>query len=181
MYRLKPFDLLERMLEKFSVRQNGFTLIEILVVFSIIAVLSGIGVASFAAYSRSQQLAQSGNNIKLLVNQARFSALSVVKTNRDQSGNTVSCGNEVLLGYAISIIGNNQIELSMECANTSSQPFKALNLPRGYSFDNTTTCTQFRFDSLSATAGGVPCQIVIGGYGQSKTISLDNAGNAQIQ
>lgn len=165
----------------FPKERNGFTLIEILVVFSVIAILSGIGVASFASYSRSQQLAQSGNNIKLLVSQARFSALSGVKTNQDQSGNTITCGNESLVGYAVTVIGNNQLELSMECANTSSQTFKTLTIPTGYTFDNSTTCTQIKFDSLSATAGGVPCTIVLGGYGRSKTITIDIAGNAVVQ
>jgi prepilin-type N-terminal cleavage/methylation domain-containing protein len=161
--------------------QAGFTLIEILVVFSIVTILSGIGVAAFASYSRTQQLAQSANNIKLLVSEARFNSLSGVKTNRDQNGNTITCGNESLIGYFVNVSGTDQVELSMECANVSSQTVKVVTLPRGYTFGDATTCTQFRFDSLSATAGGVPCTMVLSGYGFTKTISIDIAGNASVQ
>lgn len=165
----------------FKQQNEGFTLIEILVVFSIIAVLSGLGIASFASYSRTQQLAQSANNIKLLVSEARFNALSGVKTNKDQDGNTVTCGSESFEGYSVTVLGNNQVELSLQCANISSLTTKTLTMPKGYAFGNGTTCSQVHFDSLSSTGGGVPCQIVLTGFNQTKTLSVDVAGNTSVQ
>lgn len=162
-------------------RNEGFTLIEILVVFSIVAVLSGIGIASFASYSRTQQLAQSANNIKLLVSEARFNALSGVKTNKGQDGNTVTCGSESFEGYSVTVLGNNQIELALQCENIGSMTTKLLTMPKGYTFGNGTTCSQVHFDSLSSTGSGVPCQIVLAGFNQTKTLLVDAAGNTSVQ
>lgn len=161
--------------------QSGFTLIEILVVFSIVAILAGIGMASFASYSRSQRLIQSANNIKLLVSEARFNSLSSVKTNKDQNGNTVTCGSESLVGYSLDILGSNQIELDLQCVNLSPMLVKLLTMPSGYTFGNSTSCTQIHFDSLTATGGGLPCKIELTGFGQTKTLTIDAAGNTAIQ
>lgn len=169
------------MVLKFFKQKKGFTLIEILVVFSIVAVLSGIGIASFASYSRTQQLNQTANNIKLLVNQARFNALSAVKTNKDQNGNTVTCGNESFVGYSVSVIGNDQVKLSLQCTNIGALIAKSMTMPKGYAIGNGTTCVDIHFDSLSSTGSGIPCQIVLTGYNMEKIVSVDAAGNASIQ
>ena len=168
-------------LKFFKQHNEGFTLIEILVVFSIVAVLSGIGIASFASYSRTQQLNQTANNIKLLVNEARFNALSAVKTNKDQNGSAVTCGNESFEGYSITVIGNDQVRLSLQCDNIGSLTTKNLTMPKGYAIGNGTTCVEIHFDSLSSTGSGIPCQIVLNGYNLEKTISVDAAGNTSVQ
>lgn len=165
--------------------QKGFTLLEILVVFSIMAVLSGLGFTSFVSYSRSQQLTQAASNIKLLLNQARFNAISVVKTNKDIGGTTFSCGDNALLGYSVFVSGR-EAGLYQECAGVASRAIRQIILPPGHSFAQGTTCTQIHFDSLSATATGVPCIIIVRGFSQGsnpqlKTISIDVAGNASIQ
>ena len=160
---------------------SGFTLIELLVVFSLIAVLSGIGLVSFVTYSRSQQLNQTANNIKLLINQARSNALSGVKTNQDINGSTVTCGAESLGGYTINVLGNSQVELNQLCANTNASRIKLVILPSNISFSVSTTCTQIHFSALSSTANGVPCEIVVSGFGQIKTVSVDAGGNTSVQ
>ena len=160
---------------------KGFTLIELLVVFSLIAVLSGIGLVSFVTYSRSQQVNQSANNIKLLINQARFNALSGVKTNQDINGNTVSCGAASLGGYTINILGNSQLEMNQLCTNISPSRIKLLVLPNNITFSVATTCTQIHFNTLSPTANGAPCSIVLSGFGQIKTISVDSGGNTSVR
>ena len=43
--------------------RNGFTLIEMVVAFSILAVLSTIGIAAFVNYSRSQAMQQATNDL----------------------------------------------------------------------------------------------------------------------
>ncbi len=160
---------------------RGFTLIELLVVFSIIAVLSGIGIVSFVTYSHSQQVNQTGNNIKLLVSQARFNALSAVKTNQDLNGNTISCGSDSLGGYTINMLGNSQMELNQLCENVSPSRIRLLVLPNNLTFSAATTCTQVHFSPLSSTVGGAPCNIVVIGYGQTKTITIDSGGNISVQ
>lgn len=160
--------------------RTGFTLIELLVVFSIISVLSGIGIAAFASYSRSQQLNQAANNVKLLVAEARFNSLSAVKTNKNPSGDTVTCGAETLIGYSITVLGNNQLEMKLLCVNLSTATVKLMTMPKGYTFAPATTCSEITFASLTATAAGLPCQIVLSGIGQTKTISIDAVGNTSI-
>ena len=160
---------------------RGFTLIELLVVFSIIAVLSGVGIVSFVSHSHSQQVNQTANNIKLLISQARFNALSAVKTNQDLSGNTISCGSESLGGYTINILGNSQIELNQLCASVNPSRIKLLVLPNNLTFSGATTCSQIHFSPLSSTANGAPCNIVLTGYNQTKTIAVDSGGNISVQ
>lgn len=162
---------------------SGFTLIEILVVFSIVTIISGVGFASFVTYSRSQQLNQTVNNVKLLISQGRFNALSVVKSNTDFQGNAYKCNSNALTGYVIAKnVG--QIELSQECVGQLPGIIKVIIIPKGISYGTTsvnTICTQVRFSSLSATTSGVPCDIVFLGYNnEKKTITIDNAGNASI-
>lgn len=165
----------------FIKRQAGFTLIELLVVFSVIAILSAIGIAAFVSYSRSQQVVQTANNLKLLISQARFNALSVVKTNRDSSGTTISCGVEALSGYSVGVIGGDSLELTQECANSSTQRIKLIELPTGLGFGTGTSCDRIHFSSLSSSASGVPCDLVVEGFGQTKTISIDAIGNTTLQ
>jgi prepilin-type N-terminal cleavage/methylation domain-containing protein len=169
----------------FLTPNNGFTLIELLVVFSIIAVLSALGMVSFVSYSRTQQVNQVANNLKLLISQARFNALSSVKTNHDPDGNTVNCGNESLAGYSVNLLGNDRLELNQICTNTNPFRIKLIVLPANLTFTNSAaTCTQIHFDSLSSTATGVPtlpCSIILHGYNQDKTISVDVSGNTSVQ
>lgn len=161
--------------------QKGFTLLELLVIFSIVAILSGIGVASFTSYSRSQQLTQSANNIKLIFNEARFNSLSAVKSHKNESGSTISCGVETLLGYSVNKVSNNQLELDLLCSNLGQQEVRTLKVPNGYSFGNATTCTQIIFGTLSSTSTGLPCTLVVTGFSKSKSITIDVNGNALVQ
>lgn len=154
--------------------QNGFTLIELLVVFSLIAILSGIGFASFASYSHSQQVNQTANNIKLLINEARANALSAVK----------SCKNQTLIGYSIAVVGNNQLKLTEICSIDSSIIKKVVTLPKNITFISSgagiTDCTQIQFDPLSSTSSGTPCSLTIKGFNQQKVLTVDAIGNVSV-
>ncbi|MDO8270251.1 MAG: prepilin-type N-terminal cleavage/methylation domain-containing protein [Candidatus Levybacteria bacterium] len=159
---------------------KGFTLIEILVVFSVITILSAVGIASFASYSRTQQVAQSANSVKLLISQARFNAISTVKSNSNEQGITIDCGVDALSGYSITTFGDSSIDLNQVCASGGSNRIKRYTLPSGLTFTAGTTCNQVLFDSLSAKGNGLPCNFVVNGFGQSKTISVDAIGNVSI-
>ena len=162
--------------------QSGFTLIELLVVFSLTAILSGIGIVSFSNYNKLQQLSQSANNAQLLINQARFNSLSVVKKSSDSKGVSQNCGSQTLTGYYVEIFNATfELRLYLDCKTLSPALIKTVALPKNLTFDSKTTCTKIRFNSLTAMPSGVPCNIVLSGYGQQKTISVDTGGNTSIQ
>lgn len=166
-----------------ALREAGFTIIELLVVFAVIAILAGIGVASFVSYSRSQQVNQTANNLKLLINEAKFNSLSVVKSTKSEDGTIASCGSNVLLGYSVSVINSNQLRLIQECEGDSSI-IKTVTLPSGLtvvSAQPSQNCVDVRFGSLSSSVTGVPCSIRVSGFGQVKTISVDAVGNTSVQ
>lgn len=160
----------------------GFTLIELLVVFSLTAILSGIGIAAFSNYNKLQQLNQSATSIQLLTNQARFNSLSVVKKNNDSSGVLQNCGNQQLVGYYVEIVNAaSELRLYLDCNTLSPALIKTVALPNNLSFDARTTCAIVRFNSLTAMPYGVPCDIVVSGYGKEKTVSVDAGGNTSIK
>lgn len=164
---------------------SGFTIIEILVVFTVVSILAGIGIASFASYSRSQQVIQSASNIKLIINEARFNSLNVVKSAVNDQGQTISCASASLLGYTIDAISPDRIVLTQICDEVSppNRTIKTLTLPDNVEITSAipaTDCSRILFNSLSSTAQGIPCSIEITGYGQVKTVVVDAAGNASV-
>lgn len=178
----QSFVLFTRSASQNSSTNLGFTLIELLVVFSVTAILAGVGIAGLASYSRSQQLNQSANSVKTLINQARFSALSAVKSGTSVLDAPVSCGEDPLIGYSIEVL-EDRIHMRMVCA-TGNYDIKSLTLPEQLIFDTVqdggTACTQFMFDPLTAKSTGLPCNIVISGFGQQKTVTVDTIGNTSI-
>lgn len=168
-------------LQQRRIPKSGFTLIELLVVFTVIAILAGVSLVSLVSYSRSQQVQQVASNLKLLVNQARHSALSAVKTNQDEDGDTVSCGNNQLVGYSVQVIGTTELVLFKLCNGSGPFRLKTVAMPENLSFTTGTTCTQIQFSSLNSNVSGVPCNLVVRGYGQNKTITVDSLGNTAVQ
>lgn len=75
----------------------GFTLIEIVVVISIIGILSGIGFYSFVNYNHAQQLSLATQSLQTTLNLARSRAQSQVKPE------DASCMNNSLLGYKVKL------------------------------------------------------------------------------
>jgi Tfp pilus assembly protein PilE len=163
----------------------GLTLIEILVVFTVASILAGIGIASFVTYSRSQQINQSASNIKLLVNEAKFNSLSVVKSATNEQGQEISCGAQSLVGYRIDVVSQSQITLTQVCDEVTppNRTLKTLTLPDNVVVTSalpSQDCLQILFSSLTSAASGVPCSIEISGFGQAKTVEVDTAGNASV-
>jgi len=58
---------------------KGFTLIELIVAFSIISIISVVGFASFVTYSRTQAIDNEANQLVSTLNLAKAKAQSQVK------------------------------------------------------------------------------------------------------
>jgi prepilin-type N-terminal cleavage/methylation domain-containing protein len=164
-------------LEKIFFRgHKGFTIIEILVVLSVIVILSSVGFASLLFYGRREAVNQAAQGLKSAVLTARFNAISAVRPSS-------SC--TVLKGYKILIFtSDNSYSIHRVCDSGESGVYRN-KLSPGFSFSSV-PCSQIYFATLSGSAscvsGSLPANIVIRGEaGITKTVRIDLNGNASIQ
>jgi len=145
----------------------GFTLIELVVVFSIMAVLATVGVASFVSYSRQQTLQQAANDLVATLNSAKAKAVSQVKP--------VPCVTALkgLGAYRVQILANSY-RLDAICSGTT-YTITTTPLPGGVTFDSSTTISAVSFSVISGgiTGSGI---IVLREGVLTKTITVTQGG-----
>lgn len=158
--------------------KGGFTLIELMVAFSIIAIVGGIGFVSLVSYTRSQTLTQAAANIKQAVDVARFNAVSNVKTQ--------SC-NE-LISYTVKFCTNNcTSELNtkayqiIENCSSQSNTISTHKLPNNYIFTSSSTCNSVTFSAITSgvdiVSTGGPCNLYIKGLESNQLqVSVSSLG-----
>ncbi len=174
------------MMTKFKVQSSkfkvsrGFTLIELMVVLSIIAVLGTLGIAGFTAYNKVQILQTSANDLAATLNLARSRALSQVKI-----GTNCSNQNNSLDSYEVQTTSvTNSYSLVIHCSNGLSSFFDVIyskSLPANISFDVSTSPISYLFPVLKGgvTASG---QIVIKDNNNNhKNIIVNSLGGVSIQ
>lgn len=178
---------------------HGFTLIELIIVFTIFTILSGVGVASFVTYSRSQAVDNSLRELKTTLLTARSRALSQLKG--------TNCGNNVnlqLLGYEVvmcSVPGHshpsnvacnnlsNAYELQVICGlpdgtgQVANTVLEKKFIDPNISFDTTSTVTYFYFSTITAAvttdASGGSSTAVVKGYSLKRSVSVSQTGVIQ--
>lgn len=162
----------------------GFTIIELLVVVTMVGLVSGVGIFSLVNYGNAQTVEQAVGNIKSIFDEAKFNALSSVKLEMDSDGNSISCSS--LTSYRVDLVPSSgqpdMIRLYMRCGSTSSI-IKTYTLPSELNFDLDTTCDQVTYEAvtLEVTAlPSLPCDISIEGYGQTRSLTVDSLGNLNI-
>lgn len=174
--------------------KSGFTLVELLVVITLISLISGLGFISFNSYSKSQAIKQTGDNLKQAINVARFDAVSSVKPASSISGGECTSSDQ-LMSYkfnfcdnttCISTNPNIDYEVVAICG-AKSLVVKAEQLARGISFssagiDPSILCKSITFPARTGSSEGVPCQINLGDN-ESTTfnILINESGNVSIQ
>ncbi len=160
--------------------KNGLTLMELLLVFSIIAILSVFGTAAFINYNQSQKVSNASLEVVNILNLAKSRAASQVKPS--------SCTG-VLSGYKVGLCKldpnvclsseiNYDYALYAVCGNEVISPaIEKKKLPEGITFD-TSSATSFSFKVLS---GGVNQAGVtkINGFGQGKCVTINDIGSIE--
>ncbi|OGH13428.1 MAG: hypothetical protein A3H50_00090 [Candidatus Levybacteria bacterium RIFCSPLOWO2_02_FULL_37_10] len=153
-------------------KSSGFTLIELIVVLSVAAVISLIGIASFVSYSQQQSINTAAADIANMFSLAKSRAASQVKPS--------SCSG-ALNGYRISIpdIASKTYQLDAVCSSGDSL-ILTNTLPSNISFGSANS-TIFTFYVLTGgfTMNGLDGTIVLSGFGKSKTITVDSLGNVR--
>lgn len=157
---------------------KGFTLIELIVVFSVMAVLSTVGIASFSSYSRAQVLQQATNDLVNTLNTAKVRAGSQTKPSQCLSAS-------VLQGYSVTInIAARTYSLNVVCSGTSIVLSTSV-LPVNVAFNQSTgtpptTTTSVTYPVLTGGVKGSG-NIVLSSYNQTKTITICPVGGIQVQ
>ncbi len=158
-------------------QKKGFTLIELIVVFSVIAILSTIGVASFVSYSRAQTLQQATNDFVNVLNTAKARSVSQIKPSQCNSASTLD-------GYVVIVnIAGNSYTLNVICSGTTTPLSQPFTLPANVSFNSATgipptTTTSILFSVLTGGVIGTG-NIVLSSYGQTKTATVTSVGGIQ--
>jgi len=141
----------------------GFTLIELIVVFSIFSILSALGLASFVTYSRAQAVTTERNNLIQTLNVAKSRAQSQVKPS--------TC--TTLVGYSVVLdTANERYTLNALCKPTN-QTVSTTNFAQNIDLYSANPST-YAFPVL--TGGATTGTIVIRGYGISQTITVNANG-----
>lgn len=169
---------------KIHTDKKGFTLLELLIVFSIIAMISTIGIASFVSYSRQQTLNTTIFNIKNFLYTARSNALNGEKKDCPIS--------QALVGYAVLFccsgsscpicLGTNNYEMDLLCTpdgGVTVDPFleESKKYPIGLTLSSFTKA-QYIFYPLS---GGVnnAGSLTFSAFDKNQTISITQIGIIQ--
>lgn len=178
--------------------QFGFTLIEIIVVFTIIAVISLIGVAAFVSYGRMATLQSASSELSSMFLTAKSRANSQVKPASTQipqcNSQNVLNGYKVVLcptatsniicdtknSYILGVVCGSSSCSDPLCSNIIPQKIQETILPQDITFDSGTTSTSFFFSVISGGVGGAG-KIILDGYGNQKTITVDSTGGIGIQ
>ena len=157
-------------------------MIEIIVVFTVIAIISAVGVASFVNYSRTQTVNTAVSDVANILNKARSRAASQIRPQVSGCDN-----NESLDGYRVAICAtdiascasNNQVnyyQLQAKCGGVGQyRRVEEKRLPSSVEFDSSSYGKTFFFPVLTGGSSNED-SIMIKGYGITKTINVYKDG-----
>lgn len=148
----------------------GFTLLELIITISLLAILLVGGVASFISYNQTQSLNTAVLDVVTMLNKAKSRAQSQVKPS--------DCANQSLNGYQVTISIPERTYVFQAVCSVSNVLIESKVLPVNISFGTTKTFL-FQVITGSIAADGVGT-VTIDGYGQTKTINVDELGNISI-
>ena len=160
-------------------RGAGFTLIELLVVFTLVSIVSGIGFASFASYSRRQAVVQAAADFKQTADLARFNALSQVKPATCGSTGELSDFKVNVCSNAICQTSGVDYEMNLTCEGLEQVQDTKI-LPQNITFSDVVgspICANLTFNTVSSVVIGAPCEIFVNGYGNQIKIQIDSNGH----
>lgn len=148
---------------------NGFTLIEILLVFAVIGIITTITVTSFGTYSASQTFGTGVSEFANFMSITRSKSISQVKPS--------VCSSATLEGYMVALTSSTDYVQDVICGGNIYQISKK-KLPGQVTF-LTGSASSITFDVSTGTVKNTG-SIAIGGFGRTNTIKIDKIGNISI-
>lgn len=172
---------------KYQGNSQGFTFIELLVVFSITAILSTLGIASFLSYSRSQDLRNATYDLSTLLNSAKSNSQAQVKpSDKCSTADTLNAYKVYVCcvggGCPACVDSSDDMELVVSCGSKPDQVVISKKFPHGISVNTQvgqTTSRSFSFMPLNGGISGAG-QVVLNGYNsETKKVMVSTSGVIQ--
>lgn len=163
------------LLFRFFKHKRGYTLVELLVVTSIIIVLSSVGLASYLNFNRSQILNQAARKI---VQDLRL-AQSMAENNQKPPG---AC--QTLNGYNFSITGDFTYEITADCTPAYEDgPVKSDSVPANLSISG---FSNIKFRVLKqglaeSPPGTLSLTVSSNDFAKTVTIEVEKGGTIKVK
>jgi prepilin-type N-terminal cleavage/methylation domain-containing protein len=144
--------------------RKGFTLIELLVVFTIVGILTSVGIASYASYNNNQSVRNAKSDVLNMLSTAKSRAISQAKPPQ--------CGTTSLTGYRVNF-ATPQYSLVALCGGTT-YVLSTQDLPSGVTFAaSSASSVTFAVSRGTSTQNAV----TLTGFGKTSTINISSTGN----
>lgn len=150
--------------------QKAFTLIELIVVFSVIGILTGLSIVSYSSYSNSRSFTTAVADVASMLNTAKSKALSQVKPTQ--------CTGKTLIGYEVVLNAATSVYQLQVLCDTTASVIVGQTLPSNVTFANSSATTTL-FNVTTATVANQKT-ITINGYGKTKKITVTSIGGISV-
>lgn len=177
---------------KYTLWSQGFTFIELIVVFTVTTIIGTIGIASLSSYNHSQQIATTALDLKTLIQHARSLAISQIKPSACPTDLSNPSNNSSLLGYEVDFCAGNKnnqgnpLTTPTGCQKTGDYEINAkCSNGVGYvSIESKQYSTQLQITTDAASyffpvlTAGVSSSgtIKVSGFGVTRSITISNVG-----
>lgn len=152
--------------------QKGYTFIELLVVFSIIAIISGASIAAFVNFGNTQAVDTTAEEIASVVTSARQQAVSQIKPSQCTATQSLS-RYSVVIDKAASTYN-----VEANCGGQNVQ-VTTRRLPSQMTFtQDTPSRVEFILPNASVSQ---PASIKVTGFGKTKSVNIDRTGAIAVQ
>lgn len=145
---------------------HGFTMMELIVVFSVMGILTAISIVSYSSYSNTQSFQSASADVISMLQTAKSRSLSQVKP--------PSCTGRTLFAYQVVLdIPGSTYRMEALCDNTANLVVRQ-DLPDNVTFTSNSN-QKTVFNVISGTVN-TPGTISLTGYGKTKVITVSGVG-----
>ena len=150
-------------------KQNGFTLLELLVVTAIILGITGFAISNYNDFNRVEKLRQTGKILKADLRLAQTQSTSGIKPS------SCNVGAVTLTGYTLSFT-QTSYSIQATCSSGAAGPITTVTFPAASGVTFSPTPASFLFNVLTGTSAA-DHTLVLSGASHTYTILVSSSGD----
>jgi|AACY02.2.fsa_nt_gi Tfp pilus assembly protein FimT len=154
------------------IKANGYSLLEILVVSTLIASVVGLGIATYSRFERRQTIVNAGKELVLVLRDAQ---------SRAQSGEKpASCSGLTLEAWRV-ILDSDNYSLQVVCGGSEQGTPEIITLPTGLSLEVSPTPITIDFATITGEPSTGTTIIVTNSWGFNYRFTIELLSTGAIQ